>query len=47
MGIDHELGANFAVGAAYTWRHESRDIPSWIPRIGLTRADYTPNAPVT
>ena len=35
VGIEHELAANFAVGAAYTWRH-SNSIPSWNPRIGMT-----------
>ena len=23
VGIEHELAANFAVGAAYTWRHSN------------------------
>jgi carboxypeptidase family protein/TonB-dependent receptor-like protein len=46
VGIERELAANFAVGAAYSWRR-STDIPSWNPRIGLTSADYTANAPVT
>lgn len=46
FGIDRELAANFAVGAAYTWR-KSTNVPSWNPRIGLTRADYTAGAPVT
>jgi hypothetical protein len=34
------------VGAAYTWRKVT-DVSSWFPRIGMTSADYTPNAPVT
>lgn len=46
VGIDRELGGNFAVGAAYTWR-KVNDVSSWWPRIGLTSANYTPNAPVT
>lgn len=46
VGLDRELAANFGVGVAYTWR-KSVDIPNWNPRIGLTRADYTANAPVT
>ena len=44
--IDRELAAHFAVGAAYTWRRSS-SIPSWNPRLGLTRADYTAGAPVS
>jgi Carboxypeptidase regulatory-like domain len=59
IGIDRELGANFAIGAAYTWR---RAVDwQYTPRIGgacpeaATRAncrivepsDYTNNAPVT
>ena len=36
VGLDHELGGNFAVGAAYTWRKVT-DIPGWFPRIGMTR----------
>lgn len=46
VGLDRELAANFGVGVAYTWR-KSVDIPNWNPRIGLTSADYTANAPVT
>jgi hypothetical protein len=46
LGLDHELGANVAVGAAYTWRKVT-DISSFLPRIGLTSADYIANAPVT
>ena len=46
VGLDRELAKNFAVGAAYTWRRSS-DAPSWNPRIGLTRADYTAGAPVS
>ena len=46
MGIDRELGGNFAAGAAYTWRKVT-DIPGWNQRIGLTRANYTANAPAT
>jgi hypothetical protein len=40
VGIDHELGGNFAVGLGYTWRHVA-DIPGYVPRIGLTSADYS------
>src|SRR6266571_2319125 len=46
VGIDRELGGNLAVGAAYTWRKVT-DVSSYFPRIGMTSADYTPNAPVT
>jgi hypothetical protein len=46
LGIDHELGGNFGVGVAYTWRKVT-DVASWFPRIGMTSADYTANAPVT
>jgi len=46
LGIDREVGGNLAVGAAYTWRKVT-DIPGWFPRIGITRNNYTPNAPVT
>lgn len=51
VGIDHELGKNLAVGAAYTWRRTT-DLPSWAPRIDangriLTQADYIANAPVS
>jgi hypothetical protein len=45
VGIDHELIPDFAVGAAFTWRHSS-DV-AWQPRIGMTYDDYTQNAPVT
>jgi hypothetical protein len=46
LGLDHELSGNFAVGAAYTWRKVT-DVGSWFPRIGITRDNYTPNAPST
>jgi carboxypeptidase family protein/TonB-dependent receptor-like protein len=46
VGLDRELAGNFAVGAAYTWR-KITDVSSWFPRIGMTSADYTPNAPVS
>jgi hypothetical protein len=58
VGIDRELGANFAVGAAYTWRRANNWI--YVPRLAgscnfptadncpiLTPSDYTANAPVT
>ena len=46
VGIDREIGGNVAVGAAYTWR-KVNDVSSYFPRIGMTSADYTANAPVT
>jgi len=46
VGIDRELGGNFAAGAAYTWR-KVNDVSSWLPRVGMTSANYTANAPVT
>jgi hypothetical protein len=52
-GLDHELLPNFAVGAAYTYRRGvdtyMRDITTnrWLPRIGVTTADYSLGAPVT
>jgi hypothetical protein len=46
VGIDHELAGNFAVGVAYTWRKVT-DVSGWLPRIGMTSADYTPLAPET
>ena len=46
VGLDHELGGNFAVGAAYTWR-KVNDVSGWFQRIGMTSANYTPNDPVT
>jgi len=46
IGLDHELGANVAVGVAYTWRKVT-DIPGYFARIGMTSADYTALAPVT
>jgi hypothetical protein len=58
VGIDRELGANFAVGAAYTWR--TADDWIYTPRLAadcgfptasdcsiITPADYTANAPIT
>jgi len=45
LGLDRELFPNFAVTAAYTYRH-STDF-SWHPRIGMTSADFTARAPVT
>ena len=59
IGLDRELGANFAIGLAYTWRRAT----DWQynPRLGgtcagdptasscpiMTPADYTKNAPTT
>jgi Carboxypeptidase regulatory-like domain/TonB-dependent Receptor Plug Domain len=59
VGLDHELAANFAVGAAYTWR--KGDDWAYRPRIGgdcgstptfggchiLGPSDYIQNAPTT
>ena len=46
VGLDHELGRNMAVGAAYTWRRGNL-WPSWNPRQGLTSADYFAQDPQT
>lgn len=46
IGLDHELGANVAVGVAYTWRKVT-DIAGYFPRIGMTSADYTALTPVS
>lgn len=43
VGVDHDLGGNFAVGLAYSWRRVN-DVPNWQPRIGLTQANYTQSA---
>jgi carboxypeptidase family protein/TonB-dependent receptor-like protein len=46
VGIDRELMPNFAVGAAFTFGSTTDTI--WYPLIGITRADFVPNAtPVT
>ena len=56
LGVDHELGANFAVGAAFTYRKTNS--LEWTPRLAascpagvncaiLTPANYTANAPVS
>ena len=59
LGIDHEIGQNFAIGAAYTWRSASNW--SYRPRLAgacsgeptfescptIDPEDYTRNAPVT
>lgn len=52
LGLDHELLPNLAVGAAYTWRRGTNTFRrgldnNWLPRIGVTSADYTIGAPVT
>src|SRR5262249_37718254 len=39
LGIDREIAGNFAVGAAYTWRKVT-DVSSFLPRIGMTSANY-------
>jgi Carboxypeptidase regulatory-like domain/TonB-dependent Receptor Plug Domain len=46
VGIDRELGGNFAVGGAYTWRKVT-DVAGWFPRIGMTSADFIAHAPVS
>ncbi len=52
LGLDHEVVPNLAVGVAYTWRRNvdtyTRGLDGyWIPRIGVTAADYSLAAPVT
>jgi hypothetical protein len=46
FGLDREVAPDFAVSAAYTWRRIT-NVRNWDTRIGLTTADYVPNAPVT
>ncbi len=51
VGIERQLGANFSVGAAYTWR-KGTDSLSWTTRIDandrvLTSSDFLPLAPVS
>src|SRR5262249_44746187 len=46
VGLDREVGGNFAVGVAYTWRKVS-GVSSFYPRIGMTSADYTSNGAVS
>jgi len=51
VGLEHEIAANFSMGAAYTWRR-GVDTIAWTPRIDasdriLTSADYLTLAPVT
>jgi hypothetical protein len=38
VGLDHQLGAGFAVGASYIWRRYSNF--SWSDRQGITSADW-------
>ncbi len=45
VGLEHELAANVAVSAAFTYRRS--DGFTWTPRNGVSRANYFPNAPVT
>ena len=45
LGIDRELAPGLALSLAYTFRRGNNRF--WTPRIGLTRADYTENPPVT
>jgi hypothetical protein len=53
-GIEHQLAANLAVSAAYTWR-KSTDLTAtqllsgyyWYSWIGVTSADYHAGAPIT
>jgi hypothetical protein len=40
LGVDHEIGAGFAVGANYIWRRYANF--NWTDTIGLTSADYSP-----
>jgi hypothetical protein len=44
VGLDRELFANFAVSASYTYK-KSTDL-RYIPRLGLTSADYSCSGPV-
>jgi hypothetical protein len=56
VGLDHEIGSNFAIGGALTYRKTTN--PDYTPRLAapcptstncsiLTPANYTPNAVVT
>lgn len=38
LGVDHEVGAEFAVGASYMWRRVTND--GYYDTVGLTSADY-------
>jgi hypothetical protein len=38
VGVDREVGAEFAIGASYIWRQDTRQLS--IAPIGLTSADY-------
>ena len=40
LGVDHEIGAGFAVGANYIWRRYGNF--SWNDRPGITSADFVP-----
>ncbi len=44
VGLDHELLPNLALSAAYTYR-KSTNTGGWTPRLGMSSADYTANAP--
>ncbi|HEY7288684.1 MAG TPA: carboxypeptidase regulatory-like domain-containing protein [Vicinamibacterales bacterium] len=40
LGVDHEVGGGFAVGANYIWRRYANF--NWTDTVGLTSADYSP-----
>jgi hypothetical protein len=51
VGLDRELAGDLAVGVSYTWRRNTDTVTrgldaAWVPRIGVTRADYVLAAPV-
>jgi hypothetical protein len=45
VGLDRELLPNLAVAASYTYRRNTRQL--WLPRLGMTAADYQPGAALT
>lgn len=45
VGVDRQLGPNFAVGATYTFRRMVDVL--WTPLIGVTRANYTQTSTLT
>jgi hypothetical protein len=47
FGVDHELFANFAVSAAYTWRRYTNQLWNQLPPIGATSADYVEDGRLT
>jgi Carboxypeptidase regulatory-like domain/TonB-dependent Receptor Plug Domain len=46
-GVDHELFANFAVSAVYTWRRYVNQLWNQLPPIGATSADYVEDGRLT